>query len=148
MNELDPRHQRLLEWEMTPIAMREPSTFAALAEEIGYAQRTLRDWKERPDFQAAWRQAFNENAGSLAKTKQIMDVLFEDATSGAGDKRVQAAKLYFDIAKQIAPPEPEPEKSRRAAELSDAELAEMLSDRALEELESRGCVLRLAGVDA
>lgn len=131
---------------MTPAAMRKESQ-AQLAERLGVAARTLRDWRDREDFQAAWREAFNEVAGSLAKTKQILDVLFEDAT-GATDPgdRARASKLYYDIAKQIAPPEPEPEKSKKAAELSDEELADMLSEHALALLEERGCIVQVREV--
>lgn len=133
----DPRHQRLLEWEMTPVASREPSSQAKLAEELGVSPRTLRDWKESPKFQAAWRDAFRDVAGSMERTKTLLDVLYADATNPANDKRVASAKLYFDIMKQIAPPEPEVQASRRAQELSDDELRDMISAQAAIELEAR-----------
>jgi hypothetical protein len=133
----DPRHQRLLEWLLTAPASREPSTKNALAAELSVADRTLRDWEAKPEFQAAWRAGFQSVAGSMERTKAIMDRLYEDAVNPDNDKRVMASKQYWDMAKSIAPPEPETQASRRAAELSDDELRAMLSDAALEELTRR-----------
>jgi len=133
----DPRHQRVLEWEMTPRVNREPATANALAEELGVSARTIRGWKDSPKFQAAWKELFTETAGSLERTKSILDSLFHDATDGDHDKRVQAAKLYFDISKQIAPPEPEVGPSRHAQDLTDDELRELMAVAASEELEAR-----------
>lgn len=135
----DPRHQRLLEWEMTPVASRIPGTQVALAEELGVKPRTLRDWRDSDEFQAAWRDAFKETAGSMERVKQLLDQMFTDAADpslDAGDRH-RATKLYVDISRQIAPPEPEVEPSRRAQELSNEELEALLSDAALAELSFR-----------
>lgn len=134
----DPRHVRLLDWELTPPASRQPSTQQALADELGVSPRTLRDWKESAKFQQAWQVAFKELAGSMERTKTLLDGLYQDATTALdpGD-RARAAKLHWDISRQVAPPEPQQAISRRARELSDAELRLMLSDAALEELVSR-----------
>lgn len=142
----DPRHQQLLDWEMTPPAQRDPNSREQLAKTLGVTARALRQWREKPEFQAAWREAFNETAGSKERVKQLLDTLFEDATNGAPERRAQSAKLYWDISRQIAPPEPEPEASRHAADLSDAELVELLSDAALAELEARGLVVKVREV--
>jgi len=80
---------------------------------------------------------FKATAGSMVRTKALMDQLYEDSMDPDNDKRTTAAKLYFDIAKAISPPEPDVQVSRRAQELSDAELRLMLSDLALAELLSR-----------
>lgn len=135
----DPRHQRLLEWELTPPAHRDPKTQEALASELAVSARTLRGWREGAEFQAAWRQAFQAMAGSLEKTKVLLDQLMSDATDpdNPPSARTQAAKLHFDISKAIAPPEPDSGPSKRAAELSDDELRAMLSKAALAELEAR-----------
>jgi hypothetical protein len=112
---------------------------------MGVSARTLRDWKEKPEFQAAWRTAFNEQAGSLERMKMMLDQLYRDSQdpdASAAD-RTRAAKTHFDIAKQIAPPEPDLGPSRRAQEMSDAELLELVSRAALDELEARGCIIRL-----
>jgi len=144
----DPRHQRLLEWELTAPALRSPSTQADLAAEMGVSARTLRDWKEKPEFQAAWRTAFNEQAGSLERMKMMLDQLYKDSqdmNASAAD-RTRAAKTHFDIAKQIAPPEPDYGPSKRAQEMSDEELLALVSEQALLELEARGCVVQIREV--
>lgn len=133
----DPRHQRLLEWELTPPAARVPSSKNALAAELGVSDRTLRTWGEKPEFQAAWRLAFQAVAGSLERTKAILDQLYADALDPKNEKRVMAAKLHWEIAKAISPPEPETQTSRRAQELSDADLRSFLSEAAADELSSR-----------
>lgn len=143
----DPRKQRLLEWELTPPATRQPKTLKDLAADMGVSDRTLRDWKDKPEFQAAWRVAFQAIAGSMERTKAILDVLYADSIDPENDKRVQAAKLHWDISRAIAPPEPEQKDSRRARELSDADLLAMLSDAAMEELRERS-ESRAAGVKA
>jgi hypothetical protein len=66
-----------------------------------------------------------------------MDQLYSDATNPENDRRVQAAKQYWDMAKAIAPPEPERGPSRQARDLSDDELRKLLSAAALVELEGR-----------
>lgn len=148
----DPRHQRLLEWELTAPALRSPATQTELAAELGVSARTLRDWKEKPEFQAAWRTAFNETAGSLERTKRMLDQLYEDSVNpdSSPADRSRASKIHFDIAKQVAPPEPDVGPSRRAQDMSDAELLALVSEQALAELDARGCVVRLrdAGVMA
>ena len=133
----DQRHQRLLEWELTAPAARQPATGVALAAEIGCSERTLRDWKARPDFQAAWRAGFQAVAGSMERTKHQLDVLFEDSIDPDSKTKVQSAKLHWDITRAIAPPEPELVSSRRAKELSDDELKALLSSVALAELVER-----------
>lgn len=142
----DPRHQELLLWELTAPASREPKTKNALAAKLGVSDRTLRDWADRPEFQAAWKLGFQAVAGSLERTKELMDQLFTDATDDKNDKRVMAAKLYFDISKAISPPEPVAVASRRAQELSDTELRLLLSAAALAELSSRDPQAASAGV--
>ena len=136
----DPKHEALLEWTLCPPHQRQPATLKELADHLGVTDRSLRNWKERDDFQAEWRRRFNEAAGSMDRLKTILDVLYadiEDEELGKNDRR-QAAKLYFDIAKQVAPPEPDEKPSAHASELSDEELKELLSQAALKELEERG----------
>ena len=74
----DPRHNRLLQWELTAPASRDPKTKNALAAELGISDRTLRDWAERPEFMAAWKLGFQAVAGSAERTKTILDQLYED----------------------------------------------------------------------
>ncbi len=68
----DPRHQRLLEWELTPPAQRQPQTKNALADELGVAARTLRDWADKPEFQVAWRLGFQAVAGSMERRAMVV----------------------------------------------------------------------------
>lgn len=133
----DPRKNRLLEWELTAPAARDPKTKEGLATELKVAARTLRDWSATPEFQAAWRLGFQAVAGSMERTKALLDQLYADGTDTTNDKRVASAKLYWDISRAIAPPEPEAQASRRAQDLSDDALRAMLSEAALAELEAR-----------
>lgn len=141
MNEVpvldDPRHQELLLWELTAPASRDPQTMNALAAKLGVSDRTLRDWRDKPEFQAAWKLGFQAVAGSLERTKALLDQLYADSMDVENDKRTQSAKLYWDISRAIAPPAPEAKSSRRAQELTDDELRAMLSQGALDELAQR-----------
>ena len=142
----DPRKNRLLAWELTAPASREPKTKNALALELGVSDRTLRDWSDKPEFQAAWKLGFQAVAGSFERTKALLDQLYVDSMDEKNDKRTQSAKLYWDISRAIAPPEPITQTSRRAQEMSDEELREMLSRSALDELESRARICAATGL--
>ena len=135
----DPRHQLLLDYLMTPPAQRSMSQkdFAA-SFDPPVSDRTLRDWKEREDFKEAWRLAFKEVAGSVERTKALLDILYDDSTNpeASAADRARSAKLYLDASKAIAPPEPEKE-SRRAMDLTDEELTKMIAEHASAELEAR-----------
>lgn len=124
-------------WELTAPAARDPQTMNALAAKLGVSDRTLRDWRDKPEFQAAWKLGFQAVAGSMERTKALLDQLYADSMDVENDKRTQSAKLYWDISRAIAPPEPEVLTSRRAQTLSDTELRSMLSDAAAEELAAR-----------
>lgn len=133
----DARHRALLDWTLTAPAERVHKTKKALADSLGVSDRTLRDWEEHPEFKAAHEAEFRATAGSRERTKALLDQLYSDSLDPNSDKRVQAAKLYWDIARALAPPEPEVKSSRRAQDLSNDELRELLSDAALEELSRR-----------
>lgn len=133
----DPRKDRLLQWLLTAPAQREPSTKKALSGELGVSDRTLRDWEADPSFETAWRLGFKAVAGSTERTKAIMDQLYSDATDATNDRRVQAAKQYWDMSKALAPPEPEVQASRHAQSLTDDELRRLIAEASGEELEAR-----------
>ena len=73
----------------------------------------------------------------MERTKHQLDVLYADSVDPESKTKVQSAKLFWDISRAIAPPEPEVVSSRRAKELSDDELRSLLSSTALAELVER-----------
>lgn len=138
----DPRHQRLLEWLLTAPAGREPKTLEGFATSQGVSPRTTRDWREKPAFKVAWDAGFKEIAGSRERTKVLIDGLFDDSTSqeNSASERTAAAKLYHQITKDIAPPEPVVADSRRAQDLTDQDLRRLVAQAARDELSERGAV--------
>jgi len=134
----DPRHQAVLDWVTTAPAQRDPKTQSALADSLGVAPRTIRDWQARDDFRAAWKARVDALAGSPERTQMLLDQLFSDATDVFNDKRVQAAKLYFEVTKAISPPDINVNvTSRRAQDLTDDELSAMIAGGASELLSKR-----------
>lgn len=135
----DPRHERLLVWLLTAPAEREPKTLQAFAESQGVAPRTTRDWQAKPAFQLEWKARFKEIAGSQERTKMIIDQLFEDGMSqdNSAAERKASLALYYQITKELAPPEPEVSVSARAQDLSDDELRDLVALGAAEELKER-----------
>ena len=134
----DVRHQRLVDWLTTPKGERQPKTAKALAAELGVAERTLRDWKERSDVRAAWEAQAREVVGSPERAQDVLEAMYQRALDSTVPKQVQAAKLYLEAIDAIRPPTVEIRDSRDLAKVSDVELQAMIAATAQDMLQARG----------
>jgi uncharacterized protein YunC (DUF1805 family) len=136
----DPRHVRLVEWLTTPPSLREPSTKQELAEELGVATRTLRDWQTKPEVRKAWEVRAVEVAGEPDRVQRVLDELYATATDRTSRGHVAAAKLYLEAVDAIKPPEQSVTVRgvRSVDELSDAELEALIAEEAVRLRVERG----------
>jgi hypothetical protein len=139
----DFRKQAYLDWLCTPPKDREPSTKVAFAETIGVTHRTLNNWTDDKEFLEEWEKRYLKTIGDPSRKSQIMDTLLRTATDPDDPKHVQAAKAYFEIEGSIKPAKMEVQVTRPASQLTDEQLAELLSAKATEEANARS--LRVIG---
>lgn len=134
----DFRKQRLLDWLCTPVKERKPKTIIELAEELQVTRRTISTWKnDDKEFMEEWEKRYLRTIGNPERKSDIMSTLLKTATDGDDPKHVQAAKAYFEIEGSLKPAKMEVQVTRPAANLSDAELEELLTARAAEEKKAR-----------
>lgn len=125
--------QRYVDWLCTAPAERVPATKKAMAVELGVDITTIRRWEKRPAFKQTWQGQVDELQGSPERTQILLDTLYDKAV--AGD--VKSAQLYLQATNRMAPPTVELRSERRVAELSDADLDELISAMARRERDSR-----------
>ena len=135
----DFRKQRLLHWLCTPPKDRDPGKLEDLADELGVTRRTLTNWKtDDKEFLDAWEKLYLKTIGNPEVKMKIMKTLERTATDADDPKHVQAAKTYFEIEGSVKPQKMEVQVAQRPAkELSDDELAELISINAKAEKEQR-----------
>ena len=135
----DFRKQRLLHWLCTPPSERDPSTLNDLADELQLTRRTLTNWKtDDKEFLEAWEKLYLKTIGNPEVKMKIMKTLERTASDADDPKHVQAAKAYFEIEGSVKPAKMQVEVTQRPAkELSDDELAELISINAKAEQEQR-----------
>lgn len=138
----DARKLRLLEWLVTAPSERSPATKQGLADELGVAPRTLREWQARDDFHREWEKRAKEVAGDPERTQRVLDSLFRAATDPEARDRVQASKAYLEAVGAIKPPAVVERSVSTVAGLSDAELHALIAQKAGEALDARGSGLR------
>lgn len=130
---LDPRHEKYLQWLMTPENHRVPPSQEKYAEEEGVDVTTLRRWKKKPAFKLEWERRVNDLQQSPERTQKLLDRLYERAMEGDNN----SAKLYLQATNRLAPTQVHVEHSQKPAEISDAELDALIASAAQSEVESR-----------
>jgi hypothetical protein len=135
---LDQQKLRFIDWLCTAPTERQPATMEGIADELGVASRTLRDWKKRPDFIKEWEKRAVEVAGSPERTQLLLDKLYEVAMDSASSKQVNAAKLFLDVMGAIKPPDVKVTVTQTAEKLSDEELDALIAEVAVGEKLMRG----------
>lgn len=130
---LDARQQKFLDWLCTPSVARVPSSQEKYAQVEGIDESTLRRWKKKPAFKAAWERRVAESQGSPERTQQLLDNLFQRALDGDNN----SAKLYLQATGRLAPVQLQVEHSGKVSELSDAQLAELIAASAASEQQLR-----------
>jgi hypothetical protein len=94
---------------------------------------TLRRWKKKPSFKAAWEKKVSELQQSPERTQKLLDNLYERALSGDNN----SAKLYLQATNRLAPMQVNVEHSQKTSEITDAELDALIASVAHSEIESR-----------
>ena len=136
MNEqvtLTASQQRYVDWLCTAPSERVPSTKTQMASELGVDITTLRRWEKRPAFKDVWSKQVDEVQGSPERTQRLLDTLYAKAVEGD----VKSAQLYLQATNRMAPPTVEVKSEKRVAELSDADLDELIAAMAMRERETR-----------
>lgn len=128
-NVLSDRQLAYLDWLCTPPAERKPASKAKYCTEHRVAENTLRRWEKNEVFRKQWQERVDQTVGSPERTQNLLDKLYADAM--AGD--VKSAQLYFSVTGKMAPQQVQVTSKKAVAELSDAELDALISDRAASE---------------
>jgi len=130
---LSPDQKRYVEWLSTAPMERVPSTKQEFAATIGVDPSTLRRWEKKDVFRSHWESQSKESQGSPERTQGVLDTLHAKAMDGD----VRAAQLWLQAMNKMAPAQVEVKHDRRAADLSDAELDELISALASHEHSQR-----------
>lgn len=130
---LSTEQSQYLEWLCTAPSEREPKTKAALAADFGIAPKTLTRWEKKPYFREQWEKRVQAIQGSPERTQRVLDTLYARALDGD----TKSAQLYLQATNRMAPPTIEIKNDKKAAELSDAELDELIAAVAAREKETR-----------
>lgn len=100
----DPRKLAYIKWLTTPRELRNPPTEKEFAESIDVYPKTLYNWRHDREFIAAWQDETNEVVGGDDKRQEVIDALYKAARDPKNPRHVQAAKLYLETLRDIAPP--------------------------------------------
>lgn len=130
---LSQPQQEYLDWLCTAPSERVPPSKNKMAEHLGVDVKTLRRWEKKPAFRNQWQERVDDIQGSPERTQRVLDTLYAKAVDGD----VKSAQLYLQATNRMAPPTIEVKSDRKAQELSDAELDELIAALAAREKDSR-----------
>ncbi len=128
----NPKMLDLIEFLVDPIPSATTPTMKAWAEQNGVAVQTAKNWKQEPEFRAAWEKRLAQLNVAPDRTQAVVDAMFKRAENGD----TTAAKLYLDYVRQFQRP-PEVDATVAAAELDDEELELLIAEAARAEHERR-----------
>lgn len=120
---LSTQQQRYVEWLCTAPGERVPATKKACAVELGVDITTLRRWEKKDVFRQAWKDSVDEVQGSPERTQRLLDTLYAKGLDGD----VKSAQLYLQATNRMAPPTLQVQTGKKSAELSDAELDQLIA---------------------
>ena len=130
---LSAPQQAYLDWLCTPPMERNPGSKNKMALELGVDVKTLRRWEKKPVFRDQWQNRVDDIQGSPERTQGVLDMLYTKAMDGD----TKSAQLYLQATNRMAPPTIEVKSDRKAQELSDGELDELIGALAAREKETR-----------
>lgn len=130
---LTQEQQQYIDWLCTAPSERQPRTKGAMASQLGVDITTLRRWEKRKHFREEWQQRVDEIQGSPERTLAVLDVLYKKALDGD----TKSAHLYLQATNRMAPPTVEIKSDRKASDLSDEELEQLISAMAAREKQQR-----------
>jgi DNA-binding transcriptional MerR regulator len=132
-NVLDARQEAYINWLCTAPQERDPATKEAYADMVGVNVTTLRRWEKKDVFRKAWQTRVDDVQGSPERSQRLLDTLYDRAIGGD----IKAAQLYLQATNRMAPPTVNVKTEKGSAELSDAELDELIGMMAARERDSR-----------
>lgn len=132
-NVLDARQEAYINWLCTAPQERDPATKEAYADMVGVNVTTLRRWEKKDVFRKAWQTRVDDVQGSPERSQRLLDTLYDRAIGGD----IKAAQLYLQATNRMAPPTVNVKTDKGSAELSDAELDELIGMMAARERDSR-----------
>lgn len=132
-NTLDERQEKYLNWLLVPAPMREPKTQEAYAAQEGVDSTTLRRWQKKPHFKAEWQKRVEELQGSPERTQKLLDTIYQRALGGDN----KAAQLYLQATNRLAPTQVNVTHTQSLAEISDADLEDLIASAAKTERNAR-----------
>jgi hypothetical protein len=130
---LSQEQQKYLDWLCTAPAERQPATKSKMADAVGVDITTLRRWEKKPYFKEEWQKRVDDIQGSPERTQQLLDTLYKKALDGD----TKSAQLYLQATNRMAPPTVEIKSDRKAADLSDEELDQLIGAMAAREKQQR-----------
>ena len=130
---LSAPQQAYLDWLCTPPMDRNTGSKNKMALELGVDVKTLRRWEKKPVFRDQWQNRVDDIQGSPERTQGVLDMLYTKAMDGD----TKSAQLYLQATNRMAPPTIEVKSDRKAQELSDGELDELIGALAAREKETR-----------
>ena len=131
---LDTRQEHYLNWLLTPVSERVPSSQQKYCDENNVDPTTVRRWQKKPYFIKEWERRVEELQGSPERTQRLYDAMYEKALEGD----MRAAKLYLEATHRLLPaPTATATASKSMNELSDQELDELIAKMADREKASR-----------
>ena len=130
---LTANQQKYLDWLCTAPSELTPASKQAFADAIGVDVTTVRRWEKKDVFARQWEARARVVQGSPERTQSVLDTLHAKALDGD----VRAAQLWLQAMDKMAPAQVEVKTDRGAAQLSDAELDELIGAMAARERDSR-----------
>lgn len=130
---LSAPQQKYLDWLCTAPLERNPGSKNKMAVELGVDVTTLRRWEKKPAFKEQWQTRIDDIQGSPERTQGVLDMLYTKALDGD----TKSAQLYLQATNRMAPPTIELKNERKASELSDSDLDELIAALASREKENR-----------
>jgi len=110
-----------------------PASKAKYAIEHGVDETTLRRWQKKEVFLNEWKKRVDDIQGSPERTQKLLDTLYNKALEGD----TKSAQLYLQATNRMLPPTVTVQSNKKATELSDSELDELIGQIAAHEKSRR-----------
>jgi hypothetical protein len=130
---LSSEQQQYLDWLCTVPSERQPATKTAFAGTVSVDVKTLRRWEKKTVFRDEWEKRVNHIQGSPERTQRVLDTLYERALEGD----TKSAQLYLQATNRMAPEKIEVRSDKKASEMTDVELDELIGAMAVRERSTR-----------
>lgn len=124
--ELSELQGEFLDWLTDPEAQARRESQNTIADRLGVHKGTLSKWKKDPIFVKAWEARLAAMNVNPERMQNLMDVLYSQGLGGS----VKAIELYFKLNDRMTPERHILQTAKAATDMSDAELAAMLEERA------------------